>query len=644
MPEVRVAEDGPTEPKETGSSPAADLGTFCQLVDERLDWIFAAMLGGAWIAEIAVAWSLAGAFNNRIQTLVYLSALLICVPVTMVIIRPGSQWNQIVIGVVWSSLSLLGGWAAAASGPPGSSLQSWGALVPIAFLAFYPSPRALASAGSVYLIADLARALGWIHAPAALGPEFWLGHAEWGFVMAGGLALLGRSRKQWLLELLERQLRRVSPTADRLTGLPLRAQGVEFLRRCLGPWNSTAGDGGQIVGAIVIDIDRLKQINDTLGATAGDAVLRQTARRLSACLRSTDLLVRAGKDEFLVLLPDLGDAVQAESLAHRLIECLQTPFLHRGGTVFATASFGLALSPPHGNDPESLIHSAEQAVREAKRCGRGNYRVFEPEFMPAPSYRQGLEIDLHQALERHEFLLHYQPQVDESGRVVCVEALLRWLHPRHGFVPPNEFIPLAEASGLILPIGEWVLAEACRQGAEWIASGTPPMRIAVNVSTVQFARHQFLDKVACAVAVSNFDAHLLELEITESSLMLDHEAARDKIARLQSLGLTISIDDFGMGYSSLAYLQQLPVNALKVDRNFVTGLETSASALPLLAAIIMLAHSLNLDVVVEGVETDGQRAAIWSLGADKAQGYFFARPQAPAEVVKLFRSAGQRVA
>jgi diguanylate cyclase (GGDEF)-like protein len=444
--------------------------------------------------------------------------------------------------------------------------------------------------------------------------------------------------------LLELQERRTSPTEDRLTGLPLRAAGIDFLRRSLGPWNPAAGASEQFVGAIAIDIDRLKQINDTLGATAGDAVLRQTARRFAACLRPSDLLVRAGKDEFLVFLPNLSEAVQAESIAHRLLECMQIPFIHRGGTVFATASFGLALSPPHGNDPESLVHSAEHAVKEAKRCGRGNYRTFEPAFAPARSYRQGLEIDLHQALEHQEFLLHYQPQVDESGRVVCVEALLRWLHPRHGFVPPDEFIPLAEASGLILPIGEWVLGEACRQGTEWIAAGIPPMRIAVNVSTVQFARPQFLDKVARALAGPGFDARFLELEITESSLMLDHEAAREKIARLQSLGVTISIDDFGMGYSSLAYLQRLPVNALKVDRNFVSSLDTSASALPLLAAIIMLAHSLNLEVVVEGVETDSQRDAIWSLGADKAQGYLFARPQAPAEVVRLFRSAGQRVA
>ncbi len=639
-----------------------ELRVFRQFTDERLDWIFSWVLSGVWLVEIVLAKANSGGvlhssgIDQRFHTLLFLSALLVCVPIAFVIIRPGLAFNQVLIGAAWAALSLTSESAFLDAGSPGWMARVWLGFLPVALLSFYAHPRGLLTAGSVFLVTDVARAAGLTMPLPPFQAVFWLGHAGWLTAAGCGLMFLGRVRNQSVRELVERQIRRDVPIEDGLTGLPLRPAAVGFLANCLRPAAGQARSSGRsmpeqqpiqtgtITAVIAVDIDQLKHINLTLGTAAGDAVIQQAARRFAGCIRATDCIGRAGKDEFLIVIPNLADIVQAESMTRRLLEATQTPFRHEGAAVFATASFGLAYAPTHGTDAQALIRSAEQALQAAQQDGRAGFRVFGPTLAtPRPS-RAGIESDLHQALARGELLLHYQPQVNASGRVVCVEALLRWLHPIHGLIPPVEFIPIAEASGLILPIGEWVLGEACRQGAQWVRAGLPPIRMAVNVSPVQFSRPQFIKQVALALAASGFDACLLELEITETLLMIDPQAACDRIARLQSLGVHISIDDFGMGYSSLAYLQQLPVNALKIDRTFVAALNSSASALPLLAAIIMLAHSLNLEVVVEGVETEAQRETVWSLGADKAQGYFFCRPKPAAEVAHMLRYPGQMAA
>ncbi|MEO8025878.1 MAG: EAL domain-containing protein [Bryobacteraceae bacterium] len=611
---------------------------FGEFVGERIDWFFAGLLGFGWAVAIPAAWYFSGfGFQDRFQTVFFLSALLVWVPIFFVGLRPGAAANQVMIGIAMSLISLLAEWAFAPVGPgwPG---RVWVGVLPIALLAFYPRPHALVASAILLVSADLASAAGILAWRQPIQPLFWFRHSAWLILSTGGLTYLNLSRARWIRELLDRQLNRHPSPEDELTGLPLRERALGFLQNVLANCES------ETIGVIAVDIDRLRHINETLGECAGDAVLTQAASRFASCLHPRDHLARAGQDSFLIILPALSGSTQAEILVRRLLECIQTPFEFNGRLVFATASFGVALAPEHGRNAKALVEAAEQAVEASQRTGRLGYKIFAPELQANDRSLAGLESDLHQALEQGQLELHYQPQVNPAGRLVCVEALLRWRHPVHGLVPPVDFIPLSEASGLILPIGEWVLHEACRQGAEWVRAGLPPTRIAVNVSPVQFARTQFVEQVALALASTGFEPRLLELELTETLLMVDHERACDKITRLQSMGIQISIDDFGMGYSSLAYIQQLPVNALKVDRSFVAALDASPTGLSLLAAIIMLAHSLNLEVVVEGIETDAQRQVVWSLGADKAQGYYFARPQPAAGIERLLRTAGQLAA
>lgn len=406
---------------------------------------------------------------------------------------------------------------------------------------------------------------------------------------------------------------------DALTGLPNRAQLTERLERSL----AAARQRGGRVAVASIDLDRFKVVNDSLGHRAGDRLLQEAADRLAWPLHPGDTFARMGGDEFCAVLPEVADRAAAEVTARSLLAAMQPAFTVQGRDVHASASIGLALYPDDGHDPHALLRCAESAMYEAKKRGGNQVRLF------APGERDGSRLDfetrLHRAVERGELTLHYQPVVDlRSARRVGVEALLRWHDPVLGDVVPDRIIPIAEETGLIIPIGAWALQEACRQARVWEARGQP-LHLAVNVSAVQLRRDDFVEVVAAALRQSGLTPSALELELTESAIM--HDEVDGTIQALRGLGVQLAVDDFGVGYSSLGRLQRIPVTTLKIDRSFVAGMTGGPG---LVGPIIHLAHGLGLRVVAEGVETRDQVQALRALGCDLAQGFTFGEA-VPAE-------------
>ena len=409
---------------------------------------------------------------------------------------------------------------------------------------------------------------------------------------------------------------------DALTGLPNRFLLEQQIDRML----AEARRHNWLVAVLFIDLDLFKQINDTLGHTAGDKVLEQVARRLEGCLRKSDCLARMGGDEFTVVLPELADSRDAQCVAEKLLTAFQEPFLIEGHELFRTASIGISLCPRDGNDAAILQRKADSAMYRAKNRGRNGFEFFAPELDVAGPERLEIESALRRAMDNGELQIYYQPQVDSSGRLAAFEALLVWNHPKLGPTSPARFIPVAEESGMIVPIGSWVIAESCRQNAAWQLSGCPPIRIAVNVSATQFCRMEFVDTVAQAISSSGLDPSLLELELTEGVIVRDLEESARQMDRLRALGVGISIDDFGTGYSSLSYLRRLPIDALKIDQSFLREVEKDPNTLPLVKAIVALAHGLSLKVVAEGIESQYQLDALRSIGCDFFQGYLCGEP------------------
>jgi diguanylate cyclase (GGDEF)-like protein len=421
---------------------------------------------------------------------------------------------------------------------------------------------------------------------------------------------------------------------DSLTGLPNRALLLDRLEVAL----ARAEREDQPVSVLFLDLDGFKVVNDSLGHVAGDRLLIDVARRLSGCLRRGDTAARIGGDEFAILLADIGNPDRAPRVAERVIAALGEPFTVLGREVFVSASIGIA----HGqNDAQNLLRNADVAMYRAKRSGEaGAYATFEPSMHAAVVERLEIEADLRRAIERNELVLHYQPIVElVSGRVVGLEALLRWTHPRRGLVMPFEFIPLAEETGLIVDLGRWVLHEACRQAARWRndpQTGRP--WVSVNLSGLQLLDGSLDAEVAAALADSGLDAAGLTLEITETVLVQDVAAAVDRLEILRALGVSIAIDDFGTGYSSLRYIRRFPADVLKIAKPFVDGLHDESDA-ALVRTIIALADSLGLRTVAEGVEDREQLARLCDLGCALGQGYLFARPLAPEDVTDLLHGA-----
>jgi diguanylate cyclase (GGDEF)-like protein/PAS domain S-box-containing protein len=422
---------------------------------------------------------------------------------------------------------------------------------------------------------------------------------------------------------------------DPVTGLPNRFFFVDRLEERVA--RAAANRDGFAV--CFIDLDRFNQINDSLGHDAGDDVLAQVAERLRRAVDRDDVLARMGGDEFTLLLANTRSAEAASRVAQRILAALEEPLTLDGHELFISASVGISVYPLDGADAMTLLKHADSAMYRAKAAGRNSVSWFVPEFGRATVARLELGNQLRRAIDQQQFELHYQPQVElASGRVVGVEALIRWRHPERGLIPPGDFIAVAEESHLMARISGWVLQEACRQGARWREAGLPGLRVAVNISARQFERDDIVQKALLALQQAGLEPRWLDLEITESVLMRDPEGSAVRIEQLREMGVRVSIDDFGTGYSSLAYLQRFPVDTLKIDRSFVWALsEPADGAAALVQAIIALAHSLGLVVVAEGVETHTQHELLQRLGCDEAQGFLYARPAPPDELWETYR-------
>ena len=422
---------------------------------------------------------------------------------------------------------------------------------------------------------------------------------------------------------------------DALTGLPNR---LLFHDRVAGALAQARASGSR-VAVMFLDLDRFKSINDSRGHTVGNELLKSAGRRLQACLRDTDTVARVGGDEFTLLVPSVTTAAESAALAERVLQALAAPFLVADRELFTTASIGVALFPDDGTDPETLLKHADTAMYRAKASGRDGFQLYTSDMSTRAQVKHSLENSLRHAIECHDLVLHYQPKVGiADGKVVGLEALLRWPHPILGWVGPDTFIPLAEETGLIGPLGEWAVEEACQQIAIWRDAGLHPVPVAVNLSARELAQSPVVDLIAGALARAGVAPELLEVEITESVFLHDPQEATDKLHRLRAMGVRCSIDDFGTGYSGLSYLARLPLDSLKIDRSFVQRIGAAHEDEAIVDAVIALAHSLRLKVVAEGVETDEQARYLRSRGCDQMQGFLFS-PALPPEDAALLLDA-----
>jgi len=422
---------------------------------------------------------------------------------------------------------------------------------------------------------------------------------------------------------------------DALTELPNRLSASQHLQWAV----SNAEKSRAKVALLFLDMDHFKSINETRGHAFGDAVLKTVTRRIQSCVRETDTISRHGGDEFIVILSDLRDTEAVVRIAEMILRRTEEPIVLDGHELSLTLSIGIALFPDDGTDFDALLSSADTAMYQAKEVGRNTYQFFDNSMTADHGEQLLIRNDLRRALERDEFELHYQPQINlESGLVIGAEALIRWNHPSLGLVPPGRFIPVAEDSGLIVPIGGWVLREACRQARAWQLAGLPNMVMAVNLSAVQFKRGNLHQSVSGALLESGLDPRLLELELTESILIRDTENVLATVRQLKLLGLNLSIDDFGTGYSSLSYLKKFKVDKLKVDQSFVRDLDRDPDDAAIVRAIIQMGKSLNLRVVAEGVENAYIASQLRLLQCDEAQGFHFARPMAAPAFAEFLES------
>jgi diguanylate cyclase len=419
---------------------------------------------------------------------------------------------------------------------------------------------------------------------------------------------------------------------DPVTGLANRRATYRWLEQAIEAQRE-AGTGGGQLAVLLIDLDNFKVVNDTAGHAAGDVLLRHVAAALASIMRATDLVGRIGGDEFAVVAP-VADSEAAAAIGQKILAALRTPFLLETGEVFATASMGMCLYPQDAPGMTELLSSADAALYRAKSAGRNRLAAFVPEMTLATQRRALLEAELRKAIEQQLLVPYYQPQFDcRTGAIVGVEALLRWPHPQRGFVPPVEFIPVAEDTGMIVELGRWVLQRACDDAVAWERSGAPPLTVAVNVSARQLKEKCFLDDVLTALHRSGLPPDRLELELTESLLMEDMDGAVAFMHAVRAQGVRLSIDDFGTGYSSLAYLQSFPINQLKVDRTFVQSLPVAGHTIA--TAVIALARGFGLSVIAEGVERAEQLEWLRAAGCDYAQGFLLGRPMPAADLLAL---------
>jgi diguanylate cyclase (GGDEF)-like protein len=436
--------------------------------------------------------------------------------------------------------------------------------------------------------------------------------------------------EQSQVELAERKLAEAqllhNAFHDSLTDLPNRSLFMDRLGHAV---ERTKRHNSHLFAVLFLDIDRFKVVNDSLGHTIGDRLLIAIAERLQTCLYPSDTFARLGGDEFTILLEDISDHSEALSLANRIQQELRQPFNLSGYEVFTSASIGIVLSSFGYEDPESMLRDADTAMYRAKARGKAQYIVFEPAMYAGAVTRLQSEIDMRKAIERNELRLFYQPIMSlATKKVTGFEALLRWQHPDRGFIFPTDFIALAEETGLIISIGEWVMHEACRQLAKWQAQFPldPPLTVSVNISSIQVAHPDFIDRVEQILQETGLNPHSLKLEITETALMNNVEIAKSKFEQLRRLNIQVYIDDFGTGYSSFGYLQNFPIDVLKIDKSFISKIAFDDNSLQIVQTIMSLARSIGMGVVAEGVETSEQLACLELMGKESVQGYFISRP------------------
>ena len=421
-------------------------------------------------------------------------------------------------------------------------------------------------------------------------------------------------------------------THDPLTGLANRLLLTERVNRAL----AAAKSEGRRIAMLFIDLDRFKNINDTLGHEAGDHLLQNVANRLARCVRRSDTVARQGGDEFVVLIEAFEGPDDLAQVAEKILVEVAEPMTVYGREFQITASIGVSTCPVDGDDMQALLKNADIAMYRAKQQGKNTYQFYAEQMNPHSVERLELEAALRRALERNELTLHYQPKVQaRTGRVTGIECLLRWQHPTIGPVPPDQIVPLAEETGLIVPIGKWALRTACLQARKWAEEGLPLLRMAVNVSARQFMSPTLLDDVVGTIAETGMDPRWIEFEVTESVMMPDPEQAVKLLRKLKAIGVRLTIDDFGTGYSSLAYLKRLPIDCVKIDASFVRGLPVDASDVAITDTILAMSRSLGLKVVAEGVETRDQMKFLERRGCDEMQGYYFSKPL-PADQLTVY--------
>jgi len=471
-------------------------------------------------------------------------------------------------------------------------------------------------------------------------------HYEARLVATGPSEVLGLVRDISERKNAEEQIRRLA-YSDSLTGIPNRQAFLETLEREL----QRSRIGNKKFAVLFMDLDAFKRINDTLGHNAGDALLKMVSERLRDTTRPSDLvargdgtastkLARLGGDEFTILIPDLERVEHALNVAHRVKEAMRRPFLIEGNEIFVTASIGISLFPEDGDDCGSLLKFADTAMYHAKNCGKNNAKLYSSSLTMQIMSHVKLEVGLRKALQNDELYLVYQPQRNvRTSEIVGVEALVRWKHPERGLVPPTEFIPLAEETGLIVPIGEWVLRTACQQARAWQLRAKRTLRIAVNLSAKQFKDENLSQIVLSALHDTGLEPRLLELELTEGTLMDDARATMATLEQLRGIGVYLSIDDFGTGYSSMNYLKRFDVRALKIDRSFIAGLPQDSENAAITRAIIAMAHGLKMVVVAEGVETGEQLLLLEEYGCDMVQGYYLGYPSSADEIGAMLQPA-----
>ncbi len=504
----------------------------------------------------------------------------------------------------------------------------------LAFLAFYRDWRVLITASALTAADHVVRGIWWpesVYGIVTVSPWRWVEHAWW-VVFEDGFLFLSIRRSVQEMKAVASSKARLYTGAhhDVLTGLANRRLLQESFE------SRPRKQQGEVRAVLFLDLDRFKHANDTLGHTIGDSLLKLVASRLTTAVSPGDTLARVGGDEFVVLMENVNNEDDAMLAGARLLASLSTPFFVDGNELLLSASIGISLYPDHGTDLAALQERADRAMYVAKSRGRNQYAVFSSEVARHETRLQEISRDLYQAQKRGELQLYFQPLVEPDGQLTGFESLLRWTHPEHGPIAPSDCIPLAEKSGIILAIGDWILREACRNCVTWQREGGRSIGVAVNVSATQFEQENFPECVAAILSEFDMDPSLLTLELTEGVLLRDLERTRHQLDGLRASGIRISLDDFGMGYSSLSYLAMLPADTIKLDRSFVHREFANASVV--LSSVIEMAHRVGLRVIGEGVETEAQNDRLTGMDCDELQGFYFSPPMPEEDVVRYIGS------